>query len=161
VGAERDDEPGLLRGIDELPGRDEPAGRVVPAHESLHADSAVVHEPEHRLVVDDELALAQGTGELRDEGRPVCDGRAHLELEQRAPAAAGPLRGVHRQVGVVQEREGGAPWSGQGDAGAGGGADAKVADGERLVECGEQPVRDALRAGRARPGQDDRELVTA
>jgi hypothetical protein len=78
---------------------------VVPTHESLDADGALVREPEHRLVVDNELALAQGAGELRDEGRPMCGGRAHLELEQRAPATAGPLRGVHRQVGVVQERE--------------------------------------------------------
>ena len=62
---EREDRAALLGEGDELVGLDEAAGRVAPAGERLDAVDHARRERQHRLVVDVDLALVHGVGQLR------------------------------------------------------------------------------------------------
>ena len=57
--AQRHDDPGLLRELDELVGREQPPLRVLPAHERLDTDHAPVVELDDRLVVEAEVLFLE------------------------------------------------------------------------------------------------------
>src|SRR5579875_1556073 len=67
-GRELPDEPGLLGERHEDVGEEEAAGRVLPAHERLHAGRAAVAGGDLRLVVEPELAPVDRLGELARKG---------------------------------------------------------------------------------------------
>jgi hypothetical protein len=61
--ADRDDQPGVLRGREELARRKQAALRVLPAHERFEADYLVPCEMHERLVVHAELVAEQGAAQ--------------------------------------------------------------------------------------------------
>ena len=91
---ERRDEPGLLGQRDELDRADDPARRVLPAHERLDGDRAQRGRVEDRLVEDAELVALQRAAQVGLE----CAGA-------RARRGASPRRTLRRARGR-------APWRG-------------------------------------------------
>jgi hypothetical protein len=130
--AERHDEPHLLRQRDEVERRDEPALRMVPAEERLGTHGARRAEGDDRLVEQTEVRGARvvGRGDVRGGERQHGGAQVGLELqpgegallhgalEVRVLVAAARLGGVHRHVGVAQERARVVVGSGHGHADA-------------------------------------------
>ena len=159
---ERPDQPGVLGERDEHVGADEPAPRVVPAHERLDAGDETGADRGLRLVVDDELALLERAAQLAGERQPrgaVGLLRAVVGLDAGAPA----LGDVHGDVGAAQERVDVAAVVGRDrHADARLGAHDDPVDVDRLRDVPAQRLRKAdrlHRVGDAR--EDDRELVAA
>ena len=126
-------------------GRHDAAHGVVPAQERLDRDDAVGVEVEHRLVDEVELVLVDRGAQLLDEDHALERGVDHAVLVDAVLAAAGVLGGVHRDVGVAQQRLGAlGVGGGERDADAGAGGDAVLAERDRAGERVEQALGRAL-----------------
>ncbi len=162
--ADRHDQPGLLGDLEEV-GRFEQAElRVLPTHERLDPDHLGAGERDDRLVVHAELAAherpPQRALDLEAPDRPV----AHRLVEQLDPAPPELLGREHRDVGVAQQPRGRVvSSSGDDDADARAEEHLVLAERERLVEHGAQPVRERQHVVDlvADVVADDRELVAA
>src|SRR5207248_7810187 len=77
--AERNDESRLFRGRDEARGLEQATLRMVPAREGLEADEAAVAQRADRLVVEEDLPLAQRAPQLRLEPQL----RGHVLVQAR------------------------------------------------------------------------------
>jgi len=102
---ERADEARLLGQGEEAGGREQPAGRVLPAHERLDADDAARAQLDLRLVVQDELLAVERAREVpeqREARRRVGVARGVVVGGARAAA----LGLVHRDVRALHERVG-------------------------------------------------------
>jgi hypothetical protein len=118
--------PGLLRERHEVARRDEPARRVLPAHERLGARHPPRAQLDDRLVVQAELlapAARDGAREVALQLHPVHHGVEQGAVEQavagarpRGGVAPGGLGRVHRDVGVAQQPFGREPRRAQRDA---------------------------------------------
>ena len=62
--AHRNDQPRLLGKRDEGPGRHQPRARVLPSHERLETDQALVGQRDERLEVKPKLALVEPLAQL-------------------------------------------------------------------------------------------------
>ena len=103
VQRQRADQAGVLGQRDELVRRQQPALRVLPAHQRLDAVDVAGREHGLRLVVDDELVLVERAPQLADErqaARVVLVLRLVVDLEQRVLG----LGLVHGDVGALHER---------------------------------------------------------
>ena len=123
-GADGDDQAGLLEDRDELGGRHGAAVGGDPAQEGLGADDPARRQVDDRLVVEVELAGLEGVADLLlGGGRGERAG--HGAVEHRDLARSLRLGLVHGHIGVAQDVLGlHAPVLGEGDAHAGGDADA-------------------------------------
>ena len=119
-GAERNDEPGVLRHLDELGRGQQPPAGVLPPDQRLDPGRGGLPEVHDRLVHDSQLVGVDRQPQLLgglDAGLGPEAGRVVEHLDAVAARLLGP---VHGHVGVAQQRVGrgvGAP--GQGDADAG------------------------------------------
>ena len=130
--AQRADQPGLLRQWQEQRGGEQPAGRVLPSHECLHADDRSAREAHLRLVVQAQLSGADARTQVLlklEAGHGANPQGAVEHLEARPPEV---LRRVHRRIGVAQQLAGAvAAPIGEGDADRGGDHEVGRADGDR------------------------------
>ena len=102
--ADRDDESGLLRDLDE-PVRLHEAPRVGCSQRTRASVPTMrsVCDLDDRLVVDDELVALDGAAQLVGELEPLVDGRLHRGLEDLQAVLAVRLGRVHGDVGVAQQ----------------------------------------------------------
>ena len=100
---------------------------MVPAQECFEAGDVAVLEIELRLIVELELAIAQGNAHVVLELVARTHALVHLALEEAGVAGAVDLGAAERQVGVLQQLVGlGAVDRTDGDADAG-------RDGDRML----------------------------
>src|SRR5918995_6687479 len=160
-GGQRAREPALFGERQEMSRREQPARRVLPAHERLHAPDRPPGQRRLRLVVQHELPRVDRAAQLADEREPVA---AVVVARGQVDLVAGPhpLGLVHGDVGALQEpdripgvlRE-------QRDADARVDVHGDVLDAEGVLERSAQPQPGGAR-GRLVPGrQHERELVPA
>jgi len=157
------DHPRLLGDRDEVEGRDQPAGGVLPAHQRL----AALHPP--RLHVDDGLELdtqLRGLERMEEVGAQLHAGerrRVHLGLEEHVAILAVRLGPIHGHVGIAQQVAG--PEfraSGEGHPDAGARHHPLPLHHERGLEGAEQaPGQSDRGGGTAGVLHQDRELVAA
>ena len=155
------DDAGALRDRDELAGRDEPLGRVLPAQQRLETLDPLAVEGDLGLVVQEQLVGAlQRPPQVAQHREPDGRGRVHLGLEDDG-AALELLRRVHGDVGVPEQLLAvGAVPRGQDDADAGLDVEDHAVDVERLVQGLAQPLGDGLGlADAVHRRQHDGELV--
>ena len=169
--AEQADEADLLGERDEVAGRHQPAGSVLPADECFHPDQGSGLEIHERLVVEHEAmsaldGLAEAAGH-RDLLQRSVSGRAI----ERVTVTAGFLHRVHRNVSVLEQRRavvGVARIDADADARAD--VDLDSLDEERRPEAPAQRVRHDLGSthesgllGRValEVGKKDQELIAA
>ncbi len=162
--ADLDDQPGLLEQRHEVVGLHDPARRVQPADQGLHARGDHLAKVERGLVDDEELIFGERVAQVHLELHLALDGVVHPGLEHHVAVLALPLGAVHRDVGVAQELFGGRAIAHRDpDAGR---DDQSLALGalqfEWLLERGQQSLGDQLGARCQRhPFGDDDELVAA
>ncbi len=104
--ADRDDQPARLRERNELVGHHHAAFGVAPSDQGLDADDRALGQPEHRLVVEVELAVSEGRRRVGLQLALPVDARLHARLEEGVTVLAVGLRRVQREVGVAQQRVG-------------------------------------------------------
>jgi hypothetical protein len=141
-GAERRDQPGLLRDGDELVRRDVSLVGMRPADQCLRADDAASAQLDLRLVVDREAVVGQRVPEVLLELEAADDERARGLREELDAVLAGVLGLVHRHVGVAQQLLGQAVLGADAAADAGADVAALARDRERLAQRPVQPPRD-------------------
>jgi hypothetical protein len=107
--AERHDEAGLLGQRDEVAGQDQPARRVLPAHQRLEAGDGAGVNVDDRLVVHLELASLQGPVQVVARAQLVHRALVGPFVEHLGAGPALVLRPVHRGVGVAQQALGAVP----------------------------------------------------
>jgi hypothetical protein len=71
--AERHDEPALLRDVNELRRRQQPAGGVLPTHQRLETRGTTCVEVHDGLVAQQERAIGHGSLQFRAQGEAVHD----------------------------------------------------------------------------------------
>ena len=161
VGGERARQPALLRERQEVCGREQPAPRVLPAHERLDAGDGPARQVGLRLVVQDELAVVDRVAQLADEREPlaaVVVARRQVDLV----AGAHPLGLVHRDVGALQQPDRvGRVLGVERDADARVDVDGDVLDVERALERVPQAQPRGARRGLVAGREHERELVAA
>ena len=153
----------LLRQLDELAGRDEPALGMLPANERLDAGQTSRVEAHDGLVDDAQLLQLDSSLELRAELVALADDGVHARIEDGEAGLAVGLGQIHRDVGVADDiGRVLAGVAGAGDADAGGDRDVVVADQVRRAELAGQPLGHGARAAQVGGvlGQDG-ELVAA
>ncbi len=114
-----------------------------------------------RLVMHPKLPLGDGHAQLGAHLQAFLGGVVHLRPEHLDVPAATGLGGVHRRVGVTEQQIGRLPALAETHPDARPGPDGPVADGERSLQFGQRPVRDAQGVFLGRPRHQDGELVTA
>src|SRR5579872_3984389 len=142
--AERDDQAGLFRQLDEMAGSQAPAGRMRPAHERLGTDDRARVELHDRLVVELEFLFLERALKLHPELQTVEHALVHTRLEALRVALSGALGHIHGGVGVSQEvvhRDGAVA---VGDPDRGVDSELAAADVERRVQRLEQPRGDQV-----------------
>ncbi len=161
VQGERLDEMRRLDDRKKLAGAEQSSRRVLPTDERFDRVGAPGAQIDLRLVVQDELVLFDCPADLRRE-------RESLHAEEIVlhgvflDAGAGPLRHVHRDVGVAEQRGGVGAVVGASHADARAHVDLDAVDLERLFECERDVFGDHDRVLRVRQtGQHDAELVAA
>ena len=138
---------------------------MLPAHERLETLDPSGRELDHRLVVQDELAVVDGALEIGLELQALQGGVVHRGFEHLVAALPGFLGHVHRHVGVPKELLGalGSARSRVGgrDADRGADEDLLALQVERSLERREDPRRN-LRGVDAVAAvlEQDRELVS-
>jgi hypothetical protein len=149
-------------GVDELPGRQQAALGVLPAHQRLRAAHPPAVEVDLGLVVQDELVAAEGPAQVAEQGQPA--GRVHVEPRLVGDdAVLADLRLVHRDVGRAQHAAlVAAVLGGEGQPDAGLDAQGHALDDERLVQLDQAALGERVRAGGAVDvGEQHGELVAA
>ena len=101
--AERHDQPGLLGERNELVGRDQPAGRMPPAHQRFHAAPLPGLDVEERLVVHLELASCDGVAQIAFEGVAGFELGRHRLVVDRVAVPARRFRPIERKVRLLQQ----------------------------------------------------------
>ena len=97
-------EPGVLDQGQERVGEEQPAGRVLPAHQRLDARRPAGVPVDLGLVMEDQLAAADGRAQQLDGLEPVARGElVDLDAVREGPEPLG-LGVVHRDVGLAQQR---------------------------------------------------------
>ena len=159
---ERDDQPGLLGDRDELGRVDDAQLGVLPAGERLHADDPARAQLGLRLVGEHQLAALDRVAQLGGEREPARAVVVLAGLERRV-AARGGLRGVHGDVGALDQRLDVMAVLGMArDADRAADLQRGGVDGERLAQAGEQALGDLVGGlGADRVVQEDPELVAA
>ena len=99
--ADAEDQAGLLGERNELHGRDQPARRVLPAHQRLGADrlAGAVHL---HLVVQPQLAARGGMPQVAFERGTLLQRHLHRRVEEAHAVAARLLRAIHGGVRAPQ-----------------------------------------------------------
>ena len=163
--ADRHDQSRLFRERDELERLHDPALRVDPSDQGLHAGDPSRLELDHRLVMEDELLVLERALEVGLQFKAAQRGVVHRGLEDLVATLALLLRHVHRDVGVAHERlrDLFAAVTGflrDGDPDARADENLLALQRERLLEHLHDPVGD-VRSLDALPAvlQQDRELV--
>ena len=137
--------------------------RVLPAHERLVPDHAGVGQVDDRLVVDHELVLRDGRGELAVQVRRRAHG--HRRVVDLGPAAARTLGPVERRVGGGEQARRSAldrVRVGEGDPDAGRDVEPSTTHADRLLQPGVDGAGDLEhRARTVEVLHDDDELVAA
>ncbi len=161
--AQLHDQARFLGERDEIVGRDDAAGRMVPADQRLEADQALVGGVDQRLVEQAELLGLDAGAHVLLELEPVLGLVLHVGVEEAAGAAALVLRLVEREIGLLDEvvdalavdrAEGAADRDADPDLG--------LVDVEGLGDRGDQPVGERLdHAPALRVLDDDGEFVAA
>ncbi len=96
--AERHDQAGLLRDIDEKAGAQQAETRMPPTDQRFDTGHAVVRECHDRLVLENELVLLEGTGQHGGKGVTGDLMGVALGVEQRPPALAVGLGPIQRDI---------------------------------------------------------------
>ena len=91
-------------GMNESGGND-PARRVLPAQQRLHAQHGARGEVDQRLVVEPQLGSLDRPPQVALEGRPVDGLGVHLGIEQDRPADRVRLRPVEGDLGLLEQVE--------------------------------------------------------
>src|SRR5438270_6841774 len=102
-GADRQQQVALLELGEEGVGEEQPVARVVPAEQRLDRDRAAALELDDRLVVEDELALLEGAGELGAVLEAAADQLVHPRLVDAHPPLAALLAAVHGDIGAAEQ----------------------------------------------------------
>ncbi len=161
--AERQDHPALLGEGDEGARRDEPAGRVDPAHQGLEPDELPAAGRHLRLVVEGQFVLRDGPAEVVLKVAALGGGLVHAGVVDAVAVPALLLRGVEGEVGMLERlfaRR--AVLRRQGDANAEADLDPLVAEGDRGVHGRDQALCQGFdRIGIASPGDEHGEFVAA
>ena len=156
---ERAHDRALLGEGQERAGHEEAALGVLPAHERLGGDHGAGPHVDERLVVEHDLAVADGVGQ-RGHQLQALAGEVVGGLHVGLVAAARLLRLVHRDVGALHQRLGRRPVRGEvRDADAGVDAQVDVEDVERLAQRVAEARGDVLGGGGV--VEHDGELVAA
>ena len=100
--AESGEQARLLGDLEEPVGSERAVDRVLPPHETLHADGGVARMRDDRLVVDLELAVGERGHERLLDLAAVEDLTA-LPVVEHLDAQPQPLRSVHRLIGIGQQ----------------------------------------------------------
>ena len=79
---------------------------MLPAHERLEADEALVRERDDRLIEHREPALIDGAAQIALDGNALVLLAAHLRREDLDAIGAGALRPVHGRLGFAQKLAG-------------------------------------------------------
>ena len=151
--ADRQNQSGFLGQRDELGRRNQAALGMAPAQQRLGADDAA-GAVDLRLVIENELAIANGESQSGFQIRPRGERALHLGVEEAQRVAPRQFRLVHRDVGLLEqfvERVAGVDE--QRDADARSAVMQAPGDGVGLVERRQNPFADLL--GLARPASAD------
>ncbi|MNZ67791.1 hypothetical protein D3C78_860470 [compost metagenome] len=141
-GVDIGDQPGALGNRDELPGRHQPALRMLPAHQRLDADHLAAEQVMHGLVIHPEFFLLQCPTQLPGGLDPLLGMGGQLFGVQRIARAAVALGLEQRRIGIAQQLLGAQGVAGeQADADADADEQALAVDLERRFHA----VDDALR----------------
>ncbi|MCY1409390.1 hypothetical protein D9M71_247390 [compost metagenome] len=161
--AEGQDQAGVLGHLDEVAGVDQFAGRLLPAHQRLHADYLLAGQPDYGLVVQDELAVAQGLAQLGLQRQPADGQVMHAVVEEFEAVLAQGLGAVHGQVRMAEDffRRFVAQGAG-GDADAGADVELLAIDQEGRFQGAHQALGDQRRGvGSIDAVQQDGEFIAA
>jgi hypothetical protein len=105
---QRGDRAGVLGQRDELVRRDHAVLGVLPADQCLGAEHRTGLGVHLRLVVQNELVLVDAAAQIAGEGEFARVAAVLAGVEEQVPDAV-RLRGVHRDVGPLQQFVGGVP----------------------------------------------------
>src|SRR5690348_7553938 len=159
--AHRDDEAAILEDRNELSGRDDAAGGMLPAQQRLGAAWPLALQLEFRLVEEPELAALERAMQLAAQERACARTLVDLRGVEMEGIAARLLGAIHRRVGGREQRLDIAAIGGEKrNADARGDEELVAADGDRAAELLEHFLRDDARVLRTRKIREhDRELV--
>src|SRR5262249_53773862 len=101
--ADVDDQAELLGDADEATRREQAELRVLPAHERLEADDLPILAADHRLVVHEELAVADRVAQADAERAAVFQILLVLVRERADRVAPLALGLQHRRLGLAQQ----------------------------------------------------------
>ena len=99
------DQAGFLGDRHEIGRRDHAAHRMPPAQQRLAAGDLVAAQIDLRLIVQLERALRQRRAQIRLQLAAMIGLLLHRRVEEAIGSAAGRLRGIHREIGVLQQIE--------------------------------------------------------
>ena len=152
LGAELDDEPGMLGDRDEFGRRDEAARRVRPARQRLDADDLVAAGVEDRLVEHLEAVVLDGLAQVLLDELALRQVGVHHGIVDAGAIAAFVLGPVERHVGVAHDvgRAAGALVD-HGDADAGADDDGMAADRVGRAQRCDHAARRSRAARHGRP----------
>ncbi len=141
------DHAGCLGGVDE-PGRaDQASVGVLPAHQGLDTGDVAALQADDRLVVHDEVVADQGDLECVGERVLVQPGVAHGCVVEGEAGPPGGLGRIHGHIGPAQDLRPAQPELGNRDADTAANLDRGVAELERLLHGGADPLGDRDRHG--------------
>ena len=163
LGAEFDNEAGVLGDRDEFGRRDEAAGRMQPARQRLDADHLVAAGVEDRLVEHLEAVVRDGLAQVLLDELALRQVGVHHGVIDAGTVAAFVLRPVQRHVGVAHDvgRAAGAPVD-HGNADAGADDDGVAADRVGRAQRRDHAACDFMQRGVVGGGRGDhREFVAA
>ena len=103
---DRHDETGVFGQRQELGRQYQAVTGPAPAQQRLAARDALARGLPHRLEVQFELAAPEGLGQRRRLRRPFARVHVHGRRVVARAILASRLRGIHRRVGVAQQRRG-------------------------------------------------------
>ena len=142
-------------------GPDQPALRVLPPDQGLHADGLACREVHDRLVVRAQLVALQGPAQAQLVVEAGCGLVVHGLVEVRRLVAPGALGAEHGRVGLAEQRLGARARGGGSDPDARGERDLVRGDRERCGDGLPDGLHEELELVVADRLADDGELVAA